>query len=199
MDASWFDSTVVSEKHYNGVFRKAVPLQPSEDFTDGFVHPRNGIEVSGPFRANHRMIGIIGRWIDLFGSGNLLMLPFSFPFDTGLPPGVAVINIVLALEGVHLSEERLVSLELLPFPPIIEFAFVDEVKIKLAGTDLLPVHGLEVGRVISDVPEAVSDRSHPFGQSIIVFPMRTHVVRIGGGLIHAHKEGASTGGANRRS
>ena len=45
----------------------------------------------------------------------------------------------------------------------------------------------------------MSDGTNPFRQSVIILPMRTHVMSVGGGLIHAHKKSTSTGCTNWRS
>ena len=99
--------------------------------------------------------------------------------------------------GIHLGEERLVLLQFLPFAPIVELALVYEIQIELARTDLFPVHGLEVGGKVTFVLQAVRDRTDPVGQTIIVFPVGTHVVGIGRGLVHTDEKGAPARGANR--
>ena len=192
MDAPRFETPVVPEKHDNGIVRHPLFPQRLENPSHPHVHSRNRVEIPGPFLAHDRMIRVIRGRIDVLGGGNLRMPVFSDPRHTFLLPGFAVVDVVLRLRRVDHGEERLVRFQFRPVGGVVQGAFVHEIQVELAGADLAISDMRNVGRVIPHVRKAMGKRADPVRQTIVVVPVRPHMVHVGRRLVHArHKRGAA--------
>ncbi len=58
--------------------------------------------------------------------------------------------------------------------------------------------GLDVGREVAGVLQAMRERPHAWRQAEVVVAVRAHVVRVGRRLVHAGHERRAAGGADRR-
>ncbi len=195
VDSPGLDASVVPEKDNNGVIRQAIRLQLPKDSANRLIHSGDGIQITSPFGPHNRMIGIV-RWRrDTLRGGDLLVDALVLPFHARLPPGLAVVNVVLRFERIELGKKRLMCLQVFPFVTVIEFAFIYKIEVELAGTHDLFTDRFDIGGEIPHIFQPMRNRPDAFGKAIVIVAMRAHVMCIGCRLVHAHKECAATGRA----
>ena len=149
VDASGLDASVVAEKYHNRIVGQTVHLQLSDNFPNGFVHPGDRIQITGPFGPHNRVIGVIRRSSDILDSGDLFMDALSLPFHTRLPPGLAVVNVVLRFKRIDLGKKRLMCFQIFPFLAVVKFSFIYKIEVELAGTHNFLADRFDIGGEIS--------------------------------------------------
>ena len=82
---------------------------------------------------------------------------------------------------------------------MVEGAFVHKIQIQLSGADASLTDRLQVGGDIASLGEAMRDGTDTIRETIVIVPMRPHVVSIGRRRIHSGHEGRATRSADRRS
>jgi len=196
MDSPNRESAIVGEENHHGIVVHPVVAKTLQDLPHPDIDSADRVEVACPLLSHDGMIGIERRRRHVVFRGHLGVPFLADPDDPLFFNRLPVVDVVLRLRHIDLREERL--LQFVPLLGVVEVTLVDEIQVEFARTGLDVSEMRDVSRRVAHLGQPMSEGTDPVGQAIVIVAMGSHVMGVGGGLIHPGEETRPARSTDRR-